>query len=326
MNKNIFIIDTYPKTETQKKLLIECIHRLRMSNFDIMIVSHLPIPEDIQKLVDHYLYDSDNTFLPKERTAFNWVNMGHLYVEIYNSGHLLAISRNMNLSLNFCKSLGYEFFYFMEYDILFSENDLNKLIDLKNKMISLNKKSILFEPKDFRECGSPVYETLLFGGLVEPFLSLFTPPKNLSEWDKINMGYTFELSFYEQLSKNSEELLVINNFSYEIFTESQVNIYRYGGLISDLIYNESEPEKAILFIYRYDWYDQDCEIIITKNGEIIFDETPSRGYWSYLDFNYDNSTIKIEIKLNGEIEQIKEIELDYQNIESIKSRGKIIFK
>lgn len=323
--KNIFIIGTYPKTETQKKLLVECISILRKTNFDIMLVSHLPIPEDIQKLVDHYLYDSDNTFLPKERTAFNWFKTDDIYLELYRGGHLLPISRNIHMSLKLSQSLNYNFFYYLESDILFSNNDLQKLENLKNAMLSENKKAIFFEPKNFRECGSPVYETLLFGGLITPFLNLFTPPKNMEEWDKLNMGYTFELAFYEQLSKYSNELLVIDKFSYEVFNESQVNIYRYGGLICDLIYNETNPSVCVFFIYRYDWYDQDYEILVTKDNETVYNDIPRKGYWAYQTFNYDNSILKVEIRTNGEIEETKEIILSEQNIESIKSKGKIIF-
>lgn len=325
MNKNIFIIGTYPKTESQKKLLIECINILRKTNFDIMVVSHLPIPEEIQKLVDHYLYDSDNTFLPKERTPFSWINTGQFYLELYNNGHLLPISRNINLSLNLSKSLGYEFFYYLEYDILFSDNDLEKLNKLKDVMLSENKKGVFFEPKNFRECGSPVYETLLFGGLIQPILNLFTPPKNLKEWDELNMGYTFELAFYEQLSKYSDELLVLKNFSYEVFDTSRINIYRYAGLISDLIYNEKNPNDCVFFIYRYDWFEQDYEIILTKNDEVLYHGIPYKGFWTYHIFEYDNSIIKIQMLLDGEVEQVKEIVLSKENIESIKSKGKIIF-
>ena len=60
---------------------------------------------------------------------------------------------------------------------------MGKLLDLRDTMITQNKKMIFFEPADFYECNSHVYETLFFGGDVNYFLSKFIPPKNIEEWE-----------------------------------------------------------------------------------------------------------------------------------------------
>jgi hypothetical protein len=58
--KNIIIIGTYPNDSYKLDMLNDCINRVKPLGYDIMIVSHYPIPEEIQSKVNYVLYDSEN--------------------------------------------------------------------------------------------------------------------------------------------------------------------------------------------------------------------------------------------------------------------------
>ena len=132
--KNLFIIDTYPVSPKQEEILIECIEKLKFLKWDILLVSHLPIKTEIQEMVDYLIYDKDNTFLPSNITPFNWFEIGgNLKVEILNGGHTLPICRNMFNSIKFAEDNYYDFFFFLEFDNLFSESDLLKFNDKYSK-------------------------------------------------------------------------------------------------------------------------------------------------------------------------------------------------
>ena len=321
--KNLFVIDTYPSTEEQKKLLIECINRLSNVGFDIMIVSHISIPEEIQKMVNYVIYDTDNTFLPGERTPFFWVSLFDNIFRVFNSGHSLAITRNMQNAFLMAKSSGYDFFYFLEYDVLINESDIQKLITLKDTMKNEGKKMIFFEPENFYECGSHVYETLLFGGEVEYLLSKFLPPKNIKEWDSLNMGYTLELAFYEQLSKYSEEFLIVPKHSSDLLDNSDINVYRYGLIISELLYNHNEPNKPILLLYKSFNNSQDYEIKVYHNDIKIYETILYGGNWWVKEFEVNNSDLKIEIYLHGELQETKNYKLNFELLDKIKLKGDV---
>jgi hypothetical protein len=319
----LFIIDTYPSTEEQKKILIECINRLSNIGFDIMIVSHLPIPENIQRLATYYIYDSDNTFLPSEKTPFFWVTLFDKIFRVFNSGHSLAITRNMQNALLMSKSAGYDFFYFLEYDVLVDELDIDKLLNLKNEMKNEGKKMIFFEPENFHEFGSHVYETLLFGGEVNYLLSKFLPPKNIEEWDSLGMGHTLELAFYEQLSKYSEDFLIIPEHSSDFLYNSDVNVYRYGLMISDLLYNHNDPNKPILLLYKLFHNQQDYKIKVYHNDSMIHETVMCGGCWWFKDFELDDSILKIEIYLHGELHETKIYILDENINDKIILKGDV---
>lgn len=322
-SKNIFIIDTYPSTEEQKKLLSDCVDRLLNIGFDIMIVSHTSIPEEIQKKVNYVIYDSDNSFLPGERTPFFWVSLFESNCRIFNAGHSLAITRNMQNALLMAKSVGYDFFYFLEYDVLISESDIEKLLRLKDNMINENKQMIFFEPENFYECDSHVYETLLFGGYVDYLLSKFLPPKNIEEWDKLGMGYTLELAFYEQLSKYSEDFLIIPEHSHQYFNQSEINVYRYGLVISELLYNHDNPNNPILLLFKSINNPQEYHFKVYHNENILFDSNLCGDCWWMNQFEIDGSDVKIEIFLHNELEESKCYKLTDKILEKIILKGDV---
>ena len=55
--KDIIIIGTYPDHPKKMEMLRECIERVRPLGYDILVVSHYPIPTDIQEMVDYVIYD-----------------------------------------------------------------------------------------------------------------------------------------------------------------------------------------------------------------------------------------------------------------------------
>jgi hypothetical protein len=214
-----------------------------------MLVSHCPV-ENIEELnIDFHIYDRNNEFLPAHYTPFFWLNTAGFRVEIYNAGHTLPICRNMRNALTLARGLGYETFLFTEADVILGGGDFNRLNGLLDTMEQEHKKMLFFRPEQYRDCGgSYVYETLLFGGSVSFFLETFKPPINLEQWLAIPMGYTLELSFYEQFSREEDKFLLVNDHSSNYLTESQVNVLRYGLFNCEIVYNERNPESATLFI------------------------------------------------------------------------------
>ena len=58
--EELIIIGTYPNTIKRKQLTIDCINSLRPTGRKIMLVSHYPVSDEIQQMVDYYVYDSHN--------------------------------------------------------------------------------------------------------------------------------------------------------------------------------------------------------------------------------------------------------------------------
>lgn len=326
--KNIIIIDTYPSNITQEKILVECIEKLKPMGYDIMVVSHFPINSEIQKMVNYVLFDDKNTFLPGNMSPHYYLNTDRFGVKVYNGGHSLPITRNMSISLNMCKSLGYEFFYFMEFDVLFGEQDLDVLAGLKNQMVNEEKKMIFFKPIDFFECGSHVYETLLFGGNVDFFLEKFQPPIDIDDWVNKKMGFTLELAVFEKFSEFEDQYVIIPDHSHNFFTNSRVNVFRYGLFVCELLYNISNEDLPTLLINSHHSVPNDKHVKVMYGDHELLNRKFERNQWWFHQFTFDNNEILIYIyedEENSENMTIKRFKLDKSLIENYKNRGTINF-
>lgn len=247
--KRIFIVDTYPAGPREIQILERCIDSIKNLGYDIMVVTHYPVELELAKKVNYVVYDNNNEFLPEEYTPYYWVDSPSFKIKVFNAGHTLPICRNVSNGIHLASSLKYEEFIFMENDIIFDSEDLNMLHEMLNSMVEQNKKMLYFKPHDYFDCnGSRVYETLMFAGNPDYFLNIFKPPLNLEDWLSKPMGYTLELSFYEQFCKYENDFYIVEDHSSRIFTKSLVNVFRYGLFNCEVLYNIASENEPVFFV------------------------------------------------------------------------------
>lgn len=292
--KRLFIIDCYPSSQREIDILVRCIDALKQIDYDIMVVSHLPVDKYVAEKVNYVIYDYENAFLSPIYTPHFWMSSEIIDVRIYNGGHSLPICRNMNTSLHLAKCLGYEDFVFLECDIIFHIEDLQLLDSYMNKMNEENKRMVFFKPEEYRDVNnSYVYETLLFGGKVKYFLESFIPPLNEKEWLTKPMGYTLELSFFERFSRDEKLFHIINDHSSRIFIKSEVNINRYGLFSCEMLYNVNFDNEPVLFINNALTTPCNKYIKVYKDGNLTHDATLVKNQYWFNSYKLDNSTIEV---------------------------------
>ena len=98
--KKIFIIDGYPKTKKQEQVLHDCIESIKPIGWDILLVSHYPVPSQIQEKVEYCIYDKNNLFVPPNISPHVFFENEVFNSKIYLGGHALAITISINVLLN----------------------------------------------------------------------------------------------------------------------------------------------------------------------------------------------------------------------------------
>lgn len=324
--KRIVIFDTYPSGKKEVEILRESINSFKASGWDSLIVSHLPIDEETSKLVTYVIYDSNNTFLPAEYTPFYWLSNTSFTVQIFNAGHTLPICRNVNTSLHLAKALKYDQFVFTESDVVMHPEDLQKLVGYMDEMTEKGKKMLFFKPEDYIDCGSHVYETLLFGGDVNYFLDTFVPPLDVQEWIDVPMGYTLELSFYERFHHDEEKFLILNDHSSRIFDKSGVNLLRYGLFNCEMVYNETSPEEPVLFIINSLIINERRYVEVVVNNHVQSSAHVGKGMYWLNSYKLDDTEITVIVydELGQYAYFAKKFKLSKDN--NFKEKGKIKFE
>lgn len=118
--KDLFLITAYTPDDKRKNLLRNFVSSIDKELFDIMVVSHSSIPEDIINNINYFIYDSTNILL----TGFE-----HKYVMFYESdkftihttenrpfNHFIAAWKLVTLGLSTAKNEGYKKVHCIEYD------------------------------------------------------------------------------------------------------------------------------------------------------------------------------------------------------------------
>ena len=211
--KKIIIIGTYPSTEYTEKLLVDCISSLENKGYDLMIVSHYPVPQHIQERVNYYIFDKDNTLDPMELSPSAWMYNDIFDVHVKGTSRVGVIVKNMLNGISFAKYLGYDYFIYMESDNIIHPDDFIKLDETINDLYVQDKKMFFFNYKLEK---SFIYESLMFGGTPDLFLNKISNQIIGQHLANFMGETTLENIFYLIFENQSEDYILIKSLTEEV--------------------------------------------------------------------------------------------------------------
>jgi hypothetical protein len=325
--KKLIVIGSYPNTPKKEEVLKLEIESLKGLGFDFMLVSHYPVSSEIQNMVDYYIYDKNQTLTPLEKTTYYWFQTDIFILRVNNSRHALPICQNMYNAFKMAEIKEYDFVFFCENDNIFSNDDAIKLSNLVNDAVLEKKSGIFFKPYNYQDNHSKVYETQMFGIQPKRFNELFKLPLTGDEFfENPDYSISLELGFYNSLKEFEDEFLIIDQHSYNYFTNSQINIFRMEHFIVDLLFNSSNEFEPVLFFQNRNNGDiKECRIVIKLDDIVKTDMVVQTGIWSYQVFNYTNQKLRIEVFMDNTLEIIRDYILDDVLKNKIKENGIIDF-
>lgn len=135
------IIGTYPNTSKRTQLTIDCIRSLKPLNRKIILVSHYPVSEEIQKMVDYYLFDKENplTHHSYYTKFYNITNQYHAEININglkDTNQSFTVYTNLVNAMYFAKQLGFKSAFYITYDVVVHKNDLPEIVNSFRTIIS----------------------------------------------------------------------------------------------------------------------------------------------------------------------------------------------
>ena len=160
--KKLFCITSHCPTEERKNKLIENINILKDSGFDVLLISHVPLSAELVSRVDHYIFNNINEvlFYP-DRYINYWKKIGvgkkEVTMSSCNPDYGWAYCNQVKTIGNYCSTLQYEQYVFLNYDIVLtqsildyiSQNNFNFFTEAKETesihtiLYQLNKKDLL---------------------------------------------------------------------------------------------------------------------------------------------------------------------------------------
>lgn len=307
-HEHIFVIDSWPNNESKENDLINLIKKLKSFNIEILLSGHFPIKEEIQKMVDYYIFDKKNPLLVNDEFekydvgSGRWTETSEYRVD--NSmefHHDYAIWEMMRVSFNFCKNLNKKFIHFLEYD-----NNPN-IFQYKQSFIEKIKDhdAILYEYRiDSVKELDPYCATFIFSIKTDIAIELVSKIKSKEDYFMNKpKGWQLERTFLNELTKitnniklseyiaNDNELNtqavwnregVIRNGA--IF-QSYIGIDRKNNLYLHLISGFNLTEATSDYLIEVE-YDNVKTFINLKKGEMLLEPLGKYKIGKYVKLYY----------------------------------------
>jgi hypothetical protein len=327
----LIIISTYPDTSTRIKLTKECVESFRKTKRKILLVSHYPVSEEIQRMVDYYVYDEKNVMITN--SYYNhFYNYKHNYDVNINLNGLekpnqsLAAMNNFHNGVKFAKSIGASKIMIVTYDVILQDQDLPLIENYFNKLDEW-KCCIAFMDTDLGkgvETTSMVFRT-------DYFLDIFPDIRNEFAFNKqcelIGAQNFLEDYMYKTIKDEVGLWVVINQRT--ILPNSGVGVSSCSEYMS-ILPIDGEDNKLMFYFFTYNIDDKIVHVRISSN-DIVYDEVvnkinESREIQKVIEFKGYPITVTVDKIDNGVIYKSTNYEINSNNFKSFKKNGYFKYK
>ena len=313
--KEIFLILSHTPVFEQQQILRNLVFKLKQNNKKILIVSHTPIPEDINKLVDYSFYDSDNLLLDvwKYTEGFNFYQNEFFKIvsqfdvfKYYNYG--LAAYKLVLFGLSISKNLGYKKCHMIEYDTYF--DDLDIFDELNNHLEE--KDCIFYKTGQFNDI------PILLGSCLSFNLNQYS--YNDFHFDEITIkellkkGTTAgmaEIITFEHLIQNKNYLMLDKDFILnKISLNLSSNLSFHSGFekkVSLIPCVKKDTLDVILFGNNQNNSEVNIDVFYNKEEIISFNIDPNS--WRLISLNNLDNLLNLKVYFDNKMF----IELDFEN-------------
>lgn len=321
--KDLILITSYCDTKKKEELLRNLVNQInnQKDKFDLMVVSHTVVPNDISGKCDFVLYDKKNELLYDwDLRCKPWFNPNNerqiisIFTGFFNTH--LAIWRMLILGNSLAKNIGYDKVHHIEYDT--SINDFSELIENsqlldKYDCVTYTKTSDTVDPILFG-----TYQTYRLNTLHEDLLILNEEKiKNLilNEEDKLPESMLFDL-----LHGNRKGF--IKNKS---LLDSKSNTFglSHGQIINThtawcLPFYDRLTKKLRFIVWNMEEDSKSVEVQVIYNDEKVI----NLGFvkpqsWVVEDIDYFDNSKKMVVILNNKIRNIFDFVKDGEKFKQV---------
>ena len=312
--KDLIMISAYCDTQEKEDILRNLVQQVyENGSFDLLLVSHTPIPLDISKKCTLSLYDSKNELLYDWNLRSRpWFNPGNereiqsIFTGFFNTH--LAIWRMLALGNSIAKNLGYTKVHHIEYDA--SIKDFSELIE-NSKLLDEYDCVTYTKTED-------TVDPILFGSYQA--YRLDTLHRDLIELDEEKIkdkirnsttrspeGMTFDL-----LNKNKKGLVKISSL-LKGFGLSHVITNNHTAWC--VPYYDKNTENLCFIVWNMEERTGDIEVKLIYNDNQVFDfGIVKKGKWYLMSLDKFKNSKKLVVILNNKIRNIFDFEKEDKDL------------
>lgn len=270
MKKELMLITSYTPDLYREELLRTLVRQINKDVYDIMVVSHSYIPNDIMNSIDYFFFEKELylMFDPKDRqTTIFGNNMFRINTfEAKNYNHGRSFLRLLKMGMSNAKKLGYKKVHFYEYD-----SEILDFSEIEENSVLLDENAhVYYVPKHLPWPNSPIsfnldlVSSLWFDLSDEDYLHfLNNTTSKISEEYEMRMINDGGKSFIKRVSEIDTTKIKIG-----LRVDHEKNRWYVP------IYNKNENTMMFFGWNEYANYTQEARVIVNDKQVFKFVVTP----------------------------------------------------
>ena len=331
-HEEVFVISTYPATDSIVDTTLDCVKAVQRHGYKVILTSHIPIPEVLQKQADYCVVDKNN-ILTKHTfyTNFYWTSDEYnIDLNLRGEGndvyHGPAVYTNYYNGAALATQLEFKKAYFLNYDYI-----LKDVEGIENISNILNRKDFYFGKHHPFE-GDALY-TYFFAAKPYFLMVWLESISTGKEYDQLMETYGAESNGLENLfhhifkdggSIYREEESVFESKTKEIFDHRDFSRVEYFTILSTNVPNHFAP-------YFYISNSKDSRTIyykVYKNSELIIERTlnvdQKYSFWDLLRFDGE---YEVQFEIQDEYtSETKTFKIDQDYFDKLPQNGTFRWK
>jgi len=325
-DEELIIIGTYPNLKSRAQLTKDTINSMKALGRNIMLISHYPVDEEIQRMVDHYVYDAHNPLTHHSYYSRFYRHTNDYYAEVNINGlkfsnQSLTVLTNLYNGFKAAQNLGYKRAFYNTYDVVINEKDLSVI----NEAFNTDKKAYLSTVNTSQGKGIQT-NGMMFD--VDFFVKEFDDVRTPAEWDVVCKRRKCENYLEDYLAKvvysfNPNDIQLVTNSDQTLLIHSGL------GVASNSEYYSVLPVsgKPGWYMFYFFTYNVDDRIFWIKIGEYMMkiDLSTTREFKHEFEYTGDN-VIEMSCYDGDRIYKKEKFEMNASTIHKYHTTGKFEWK
>lgn len=270
--QELIVLGTYPNLKSRVQLTKDTINSLKVLGRDILLISHLAVDQDIQSMVQHYVYDAYNplTHHSYYTRFYRYTNGFDVEVNINGlkySNQSLCVYTNLVTAAKYAKQMGYKRFFYTTYDVILNEQDV-PTIETSYEVVEQNKGAYL------GTLNTPFGKGIQTNGMAfdtDYFLEIFKDVRTPDDYNALcqNVGAQnfLEDLMVKVINQNNQEnkAVLIDNPQETLLIHSGLGVASNSEYYSILPIKD-KPNGYMFYFYTYNVDDRKVNVTMTEAG------------------------------------------------------------
>lgn len=328
----LILIGTYPNTNERKRLTKECINSYKSLGRKILLLSHYPVSEDIQEIVDYYVYDKENplTYHSYYNLFFNKTTNYDVNMNINGlktSNQSLTVYTNLLNGFKIAQDLGYSKVFYTTFDVVLSSEDYSSIDFGFEKLNNLNG----YLSNIPNPLGKGVETTAMWFN-TDFFLSKFKDIRTPEEYNNLCSSYNshnFLEHFMFKVLENEPTVTIVDIEGYTLLQKSGRGVSSNSEYYS-ILPIENEENKFMFYFFTYNNDNRIINVTIKENNQethnVNFKISEKKEYMRKLEYVGNEIELIISFIDNNQLIKKESYKINEFNLNDYKNTGVFIDK